>query len=131
MVRSLFYVLLAIIVLGTVAVPGLGAFALLAVPLVVLGLLWRVALTIVTRGRPTDAVGHTRVHHFLGPGGPDDSFANYVFDDGESPTPEPARTRLAPQLSYTRNGAGRRINVPRPAPAGAVAASVRMSRDGV
>ena len=131
MVRSLVYVLLGIIVLGTVAVPGLGAFALLAAPLVVLGLLWRVALTVVTRGRPTEAVVHTRVHHFLGPGGPDDSFANSIFDDGESPTPEPARTRPAPQFSYTRNGAGRRIHVPPPAAVGVVAASARTSHDGV
>jgi hypothetical protein len=129
MVRTLAYVLLAIIVFGTVAVPGLGAFALLAAPLVVLALLWRVALTVVTRGRATDAVVHTRSHHFLGPGGPDDSFAHDVFDEGESPAPA-SRTRPTPQPYYTRDGARPRISVPPSARVGAVAVSAT-SRDDV
>jgi NADH dehydrogenase len=56
-----------------VATLGLGALALVVAPL--LGLLWRIALTVSTHGRPIDAVVHTRQSHLLGPGGPDDSFA--------------------------------------------------------
>ena len=44
-------------------------FALVVAPLLGLGLLWRIALTVSTHGRPIDAVVHTRQSHLLGPGG--------------------------------------------------------------
>jgi hypothetical protein len=74
MVRTIVYLLLAIVVLGTIATPGLGAFALVVAPLLGLGLVWRMALTVATHGRPSEAVVRTKHSHLLGPGGPDDSF---------------------------------------------------------
>jgi hypothetical protein len=69
MVRTIVYLLVAIVVLGTIATPGLGALALVVAPLLGLGLLWRIALTVSNHGRPLDAVVHTRQSHLLGPGG--------------------------------------------------------------
>jgi hypothetical protein len=83
MVRAIVYLFVAIVVLATIATPGLGAFALVFAPLLGLGLLWRTALTVSTRGRSLDAVAHTRQSHLLGPGGPDDSFAAARLDDDE------------------------------------------------
>jgi hypothetical protein len=60
MVRAIVYFLVATVLFGTIAAPGLAAFALVAVPLLGLGLLWRLALTVSTHGRPLDAVVHTR-----------------------------------------------------------------------
>ena len=83
MVRTLVYFFVAVVVLGTIATPGLGAVALVAAPLVGLWLLWRAALTVSTHGRSADAVVHTRRSHLLGPGGPDDPFA--AGAGGENP----------------------------------------------
>jgi hypothetical protein len=69
LVRTIVYLFVAIVVLGTIATPGLGAFALVVPPLLGLGLLWQIALTVFTHGRPVDAVVHTRQSHLLGPGG--------------------------------------------------------------
>ena len=88
MVRTIVYLFIAVVVLGTIATPGLGAFALVVAPLLGLGLLWRIALTVSTRGRSIDAVVHTRQSHLLGPGGPDDSFAAYALDEDGYPTEE-------------------------------------------
>jgi hypothetical protein len=54
MVRTIVYLFVAIVVLGTIATPGLGALALVVAPLLGLGLLWRIALTVSTHGRPLD-----------------------------------------------------------------------------
>jgi hypothetical protein len=120
MVRAIVYFFLAIVVLGTIAVPGLGAVALVVAPLLGLGFLWRTALTVSTHGHSIDAVVHTRRSHLLGPGGPDDSFADSSLDEGEYPTQAPARTSVS-----SRNGFVRGANVPRPAFAEAL--SVRAS----
>ncbi|MFL5938661.1 MAG: hypothetical protein ACJ76U_17675 [Gaiellaceae bacterium] len=79
------YFFVAIVVLGTIATPGLAGFALVVAPLLGLGFLWRIALTVATRGRPLDAVVQTRQSHLFGPGGPDDSFAASL-DEDEDPT---------------------------------------------
>jgi hypothetical protein len=86
MVRTIVYFFVATVLLGMIATPGLGALALVVVPLLGLGLLWRIALTVSTRGRPLDAVLHTRRSHLLGPGGPDDPFAASPLDEDEYPT---------------------------------------------
>ena len=109
MVRTIVYLFVAIDVLGTIAAPGLGAFALVVPPLLGLGLLWRIALTVSTHGRPLDAVVHTRQSHLLGPGGPDDSFAASPLDEDEYPTEASARASVS-----ARNGLVRGANVPRP-----------------
>lgn len=108
MVRTIVYFFFAAIVLGVIAVPGLGAFALLLAPLLGLGLLWRIALTVFTDARPVDAVVHTRRRHLLGPGGPDDSFADSPLGEDEYPA------AASPRPSVTRNGRVRDVNAPRP-----------------
>ena len=98
-----------IVVLGTMATPGLAGFALVVAPLLGLWFLWRIALTVSTHGRPIDAVAHTRQSHLLGPGGPDDSFAASPLDEDEDPTEASARASVS-----GRNGLVRGANVPRP-----------------
>lgn len=83
MVRTVVYFFLAIVLLGVIATPGLGAFALVLIPLAGLGFVWRIALAVETRGRPTEAVVRTKRCHLLGPGGPDDSFATDGLDEDE------------------------------------------------
>jgi hypothetical protein len=108
MVRTIVYFFLATIVLGTIAVPGLGAFALVLAPLVGLGLIWRFALTVETHGHPSEAVVYTKRSHLLGPGGPDDSFAASPLDGDEYPREASARA------SMSARGLVRGANVPRP-----------------
>src|SRR4051812_17295621 len=109
MVRTIVYFLLAAIGLGTIAVPGLGAFALVVAPLAGLGLIWRFALTTETHGHPSEAVVHTKRSRLLGPGGPDDPFAAFSLDDDEYPTEASTRASVS-----ARNGFARNRNVPRP-----------------
>ena len=109
MARAIVYFFVAIVVLGTIATPGLGAFALVVAPFLVLGFLWRIALSVFTRGRPLDAVAHARESHLLGPGGPDDSFAASVLGQYEYSTGASARASVS-----ARNGRVRGANVPRP-----------------
>ena len=105
MVLTIVYFLLASIVLGTIAAPGLAALALAVVPLAGVALIWRIALTVVTHGHPSEAVVHTRPGHLLGPGGPDDSFAPSALVGDEYPTGASASAR---------NGLVHGANVPRP-----------------
>jgi hypothetical protein len=105
MVRTIVYFLVAIVLLGTIATPGLAAFALVVVPFLGLWLLWRIALAVFTGGRAIEAVVHTRRSHLLGPGGPDDSFAASALDEDEYPTGASAGAR---------NGFVRGANVPGP-----------------
>lgn len=107
MVRTIVYFLLASTVLGLIAVPGLAACGLVLFPLAGAWLIWRIALTVVTRDHPSEAVVRTRRSHLLGPGGPDDSFA--ALDEDEYPTEASARAPVS-----ARNGFGRGVNVPRP-----------------
>jgi hypothetical protein len=109
MVRAIVYFLVATVLFGTIAAPGLAAFALVLVPLLGLGFLWRIALTVSTHGRPIDAVVRTRQSHLLGPGGPDDSFAASPLDEDEYRTEASARASVS-----ARNGLVRGANVPRP-----------------
>ena len=108
-VRTIVYPLVATVLLGTIAAPGLAAFALVAVPLLGLGLLWRIALTVSTHGRPIDAVLRTRKSHLLGSGGPDDPFAASPLDEDEYLTEPSARASVS-----ARNGLVRGANVSRP-----------------
>jgi hypothetical protein len=109
MVRTIAYLFVAIVALGMIATPGLGAFALVLAPLLGLGLLWRTALSVSTHGRSVDAVVHTRRSHLLGPGGPDDSFAGSPLDEDGYPTEASARASVS-----ARNGHVRGVNVARP-----------------
>ena len=81
MIRTVIYFFVAAIVFGLVLAPGLGAFALVLVPLGGLAFIWRIALAVVTRGHATDAVAQTHSRSFLGRGGPDDPFAAELSDE--------------------------------------------------
>jgi hypothetical protein len=109
MVRTIVYLFVAVVVLGVIATPGLGALALVVAPLFGLWLLWRTALTVSTRGSSVDAVVHTRRSHLLGPGGPDDSFAAAPLDEDDYLRQASARASLS-----ARNGLVRGTNIPRP-----------------
>jgi hypothetical protein len=128
MVRFLAYFLFGAVFLGTVLTPGFGAFALVAVPFIGLWFVWRVALTVVTGGRATEAVVHTRRNHFLGPGGPDDSFAADSLGDDEYRTAETTLPETAPASSNVRSG--RPISVPRPALSRPLPAATQLFHDG-
>src|SRR5262249_44509531 len=83
MVRTILFLFLAFITLGVLATPfaaGVGVLLLLFFPI---AFFWWVGLAVTTRGHPNEAILHTRVHHFLGPGGPDDPFANASYVDAE------------------------------------------------
>jgi hypothetical protein len=108
MVRTIVYSLVAIVLFGTIATPGLGAFALVAVPFVGLWLVWRIALTVLTRGRSSEAVLRTRHSHLLGPGGPDDLFATRLEED------DYLAEASARASASARNGYVRGTNLPRP-----------------
>ena len=83
MIRTIAYSFLAIVIFGVVVTPGLAAFALVAAPLAVLAIAWRVALAVVTWDRSSDLVVRAKHSQLLGPGGPDDSFVAHDFDDNE------------------------------------------------
>ena len=109
MVRAIVYFLGGIVLFGTIATPGLGAFALVVVPFLGLWLVWRFALTVVTHGRSINAVLRTRHSHLLGPGGPDDFFVASSLEEDEYLTEASARASVS-----AGNGLVRGVNVPRP-----------------
>jgi len=84
MIRTMLFFLVAAIALGVVATPGLGAVALVLVPLGGLAFIWRIALAVTTRGHATDAVAQTRSRSFLAPGGPDDPFAAELTEERDN-----------------------------------------------
>jgi hypothetical protein len=80
LLRAVLYSWLAVVVAGVLAAPGLGALALVVAPLIAVGVAWRIGVAAVTHGRFTEAIVRTRHRQFLGPGGPDDSFAREELD---------------------------------------------------
>jgi hypothetical protein len=110
MVRAIEYFLIAGLVLGIIATPGLGAIALLLLPFIGLAFVWRSALTVATRGRPDAAVVQTRRSHLRGPGGPDDSFAGPLDEGGY---PAVVRAGSIAASGGARKGAVQGANVPR------------------
>jgi hypothetical protein len=82
MVRAIAFMLLSVITLGVIATPGLALLGVVLLPFLLLGAAgWWIALAVTTHGRPSQAVVRTSRHRFLGPGGPDDSFADVAYDD--------------------------------------------------
>jgi hypothetical protein len=84
MLRTVPMLLLVATAVGVVATPGLAAVALLLTPLAVLVAVWWIALGAVACGRRAEAVARVRRRELLGPGGPDDPFA----DGGRGPVDE-------------------------------------------
>jgi hypothetical protein len=82
MVRTLFFLLLAAIAIGALGTPFLaGIGVLLLLLLIVAAPLWWIGLAVYTHGHPSRPVAYTRAHRFLGPGGPDDPFADAPYAD--------------------------------------------------
>ena len=73
--------LLAVLVVGLIATPGLGPIGLVLAPLIGVAAVWSIGAVAVTQGRPSDVVLRTRHGQFLGPGGPDDPFADEEVDE--------------------------------------------------
>jgi hypothetical protein len=82
MITTVVLSLLTVLFVGTIATPGLGAFGLVLAPLIGVAVVWSIGAAAVTHGRPSDVVVRTRHRQFLGPGGPDDPFADEHVDDG-------------------------------------------------
>jgi hypothetical protein len=76
MITTAMISLLAVLCIGLIATPGLGALGLVVVPLVAVAVVWWIGAAAVTKGRPTDLVVRTKHGQLLGPGGPDDPFAD-------------------------------------------------------
>ena len=112
MVRIIEYFLIASLLVGISATPGLGAIVALLLPFLVLGFVWRTALTVATRGRPSEAIVRARRSHLLGPGGPDDSFATEHPHKGEFSAVTPASPAAA--SAEARNDVAQGAKVLRP-----------------
>jgi hypothetical protein len=56
----------------------IGALLVVSVPL---ALTWLVWMVFFLANGPDEEILHARRHRFLGPGGPDDPFANDPYDD--------------------------------------------------
>jgi hypothetical protein len=82
MITTVMISLLAVLCIGLIAAPGLGAFGLVVVPLVAVAIVWWIGAAAVTGGRPSDLVVRTRHGQLLGPGGPDDPFAKDQRGEG-------------------------------------------------
>jgi len=92
-VRTLVFLLLAAITLGALGTPffaGIGLLLLLL--LIVAAPLWWIGLAVSTSGHPSQPLAYTKVHRFLGPGGPDDPFADAPYAD--EPVTAPAVTQM-------------------------------------
>jgi hypothetical protein len=92
MVRTIVFLLLSLIALGALATPGVAAVGLLLLLFVFGAGTWLIALAVTTRGRPAEAVILGR-HRFLGPGGPDDPFADVPYDEDLDREPLDSRRR--------------------------------------
>jgi hypothetical protein len=81
MITTVVLSLLAVLFVGLIATPGLGAIGLVLAPLIGVAVVWSIGAVAVTQGRPSDLVVRTRHRQFLGPGGPDDPFADEEVDE--------------------------------------------------
>jgi hypothetical protein len=81
MVRTIVFLLLSVVTLGALATPGfaaLGVLLLLSFPVL---FVWWLGLAVTTRGAPSRAIARTTRRRLLGPGGPDDPYADLPYDD--------------------------------------------------
>jgi hypothetical protein len=96
MVRTIVFLLMSIIALGVVATPGLALVGVFLLPFLFLGAAgWWIALAVTTRGRPSAIVVRTARPRLLGPGGPDDSFADVPYDEDVDRKPLDVREGLS------------------------------------
>src|SRR5215475_11737396 len=81
MIRTLVFLLLAVIAIGALATPFFAGIGLLLLLFLFASVIWWIGLAVSTRGRPGELLVQARVHRFLGPGGPDDPFADVPYAD--------------------------------------------------
>ena len=81
MITTVVLFLLAVLFVGVIATPGLGPLGLVLAPLIVVAVVWWIGAAAVTHGSPSDVVLRTKHMQFLGPGGPDDPFADEEADE--------------------------------------------------
>jgi hypothetical protein len=81
MMITIFFFLLALLAAATFAVPGLAAVGLILFFFIFASAVWWFGLAVSTRGEPSEALVQTKRHHLLGPGGPDDPFADERYED--------------------------------------------------
>jgi hypothetical protein len=80
MFRTLVFLFLSVITLGALATPGFAGLGVLLLLCLFGAAFWWVALAVTTRGTPSQAVARTKRHRLLGPGGPDDPFADTPYE---------------------------------------------------
>jgi hypothetical protein len=83
MVISIFF-LLALLAVASFAVPGLGPFGALLLLFLLAAGVWWIGLAATTRGAPREALARVKRAELLGPGGPDDPFANEPYEDEQA-----------------------------------------------
>jgi len=81
MVTMIVFLLLAVIILGALSTPFFAPIGVLLMLFGFAGLVWWIGLVVTTRGQPSEVVLRTPRYRFLGPGGPDDPFADAPYAD--------------------------------------------------
>jgi uncharacterized membrane protein YqiK len=81
MIATLFFFFLALLAAATFAVPGLAPIGVLLFCFIFASAVWWFGLAVSTRGKPSEALVRTKRHQLLGPGGPDDPFADERYED--------------------------------------------------
>jgi hypothetical protein len=79
MARTIVFLFLGVITLGVLATPGFAVVGVLLLLFLFGAVAWWIGLVVATHGDPGEAVARTPRHRFLGPGGPDDPFADVPF----------------------------------------------------
>ena len=82
MITTVVLLLLAVLLVGVIATPGLSALGLVIAPLIGVAVIWWIGAAAATHGSPSDVVLRTKQRQFFGPGGPDDPFADEEADEG-------------------------------------------------
>lgn len=80
MVISIFF-LLALLAVASFATPGTAPIGILLLLFLFVCVVWWIGLVATTRGAPVEALARVKRHEFLGPGGPDDPFADVPYED--------------------------------------------------
>src|SRR5262245_33875992 len=81
MLTMLVFLFLAVIALGALSTPFFAPLGMLLLLFGLAGAVWWIGLLAITRGHPSEAVLRTPRRRFLGPGGPDDPFADVPYPD--------------------------------------------------
>jgi uncharacterized membrane protein YqiK len=81
MIITIVFFFLALIGAAGFGAPGLAAAGILLMLFVPIVAIWWIGVVITTRGAPSQALVRTKRHRLLGPGGPDDPFAEAPYEE--------------------------------------------------